>query len=361
MTEKHFYAGNNTAKGFFSYFGDVFKPEEAKRIYILKGGPGVGKSTFMKKIGVKMMEKGYSTEFVHCSSDDDSLDGIIIPDLGIAFVDGTAPHTMDPVLPGTADEIINLGVYIDSQKIEKNKAEIIEINRSISRLYASAFRFLECSGLIIEEINSIYNRYTNEIEYTKLSKEILYKIFVDSEQVKDKADIESVNNIGKIRHLFSEAYTSDGYINHTNSLCQGKKVWAVIGENSDYVSKLLDSIATAAINKGYDIEGYYRPLHPQKLQHLLIPELNIILVSSDNPNGNYDEVINLNKLLDINKLSAYNAELLNNKLLLEMLTKNALERLSNAKKMHDKLEIYYKSNVDFKGVDDCFDDIISRY
>jgi len=94
--EKHVFAGNNSSKGFYSYFDYIIEPNDAKRIYILKGGPGVGKSSFMKKFGSKMASQGYGVEYIHCSSDESSLDGLLIPELKVAFIDGTAPHIVDP-------------------------------------------------------------------------------------------------------------------------------------------------------------------------------------------------------------------------------------------------------------------------
>ncbi|MCT4605324.1 MAG: ATPase [Marinisporobacter sp.] len=88
---KKIFPGGNTAKGFYSYY-DYIIGNDAKRLFVIKGGPGVGKSSFMKKIGYEMVDKGYDVEFHQCSSDNDSLDGIVIPDLKIAMLDGTAPQ-----------------------------------------------------------------------------------------------------------------------------------------------------------------------------------------------------------------------------------------------------------------------------
>jgi hypothetical protein len=44
-----------------------------------------------------MLEKGYDVEFHCCSSDNDSLDGIVIPSIRVAMLDGTAPHGVVPV------------------------------------------------------------------------------------------------------------------------------------------------------------------------------------------------------------------------------------------------------------------------
>ncbi|SHK14198.1 hypothetical protein SAMN02745975_03743 [Geosporobacter subterraneus DSM 17957] len=88
---KRVFPGGNTAKGFFSYYDNIIG-KEANRLFIIKGGPGVGKSSFMKKIGYEMTEKGYDVEFHQCSSDNGSLDGVVIPALKVAIIDGTAPH-----------------------------------------------------------------------------------------------------------------------------------------------------------------------------------------------------------------------------------------------------------------------------
>lgn len=86
------FPGGNTYKRFYSYYDYILKQEDANRIIVIKGGPGVGKSSFMKKIGAEMVKKGYDIEYHHCSSDNNSIDGLVIPVIGVAFMDGTAPH-----------------------------------------------------------------------------------------------------------------------------------------------------------------------------------------------------------------------------------------------------------------------------
>ena len=92
---KHVFPGGNTSLGFFSYYDNILSQEEATRIIVIKGGPGVGKSTFMRKIAMEMIDRGYDAEFMHCSSDNNSLDGIVIPAIKVAMLDGTAPHVVD--------------------------------------------------------------------------------------------------------------------------------------------------------------------------------------------------------------------------------------------------------------------------
>lgn len=348
LKEKHVFAGNNTSKGFYSYFDYIINPEDAKRILILKGGPGVGKSSFMKKFGTKMSALGYDTEYIHCSSDENSLDGVLIPELKIALVDGTAPHTIDPKLPGTADEIINLGVYLNNKEMIKHKSQIIQINKKKSQLYKSAYRYLESAGLILEEINSIYDCYTDDKQFNMLCFNVINKIFNNKPN-------QVFDNFGVTRKLFSEAYTANGYIKYTDSYYDNKKILAVIGENTNYASKLLDSIVRESSKRGYSAECFYRPLTPDKLQHIVIPDLNLMIVSADNHlSCDFDETINLHEIMDLENLKTHISEIENNLHLFDLLISNALEKLSEAKKYHELLEVIYVNGMDFNGVDECF-------
>ena len=107
-TIRHLFPGNNTSEGFFSFYQYLPpQPEKLTRYYIIKGGPGVGKSTFMRTIAETMVDMGYDAELHHCSSDNASLtSGFARP--GVA-VDGTAPHVIDP-FPAQR-KIINLGEF----------------------------------------------------------------------------------------------------------------------------------------------------------------------------------------------------------------------------------------------------------
>lgn len=91
-TATHFFLGANSGRGFQNLFQRFCAPEDHHDLVVLKGGPGSGKSTLMKKIGEAMEERGEVVEYLHCSGDPDSLDGVHIPRIRTAVVDGTAPH-----------------------------------------------------------------------------------------------------------------------------------------------------------------------------------------------------------------------------------------------------------------------------
>ena len=137
-----FFAASNTKEGFVSYFDEIFGEKECERVYILKGGPGCGKSTFMKKLGKSAEEKGYSCEYFHCSSDPQSLDGIIIKDKRIAVIDGTSPHAVEPKLAGAREIIINLGQSWDTDKLYENREEIKNLSAKKKQHYNDCYGYL---------------------------------------------------------------------------------------------------------------------------------------------------------------------------------------------------------------------------
>ena len=94
--ELTYFLGANSFGGFASLYEDLTASPNVSRLYILKGGAGCGKSSFMKRIAEAATERGLSVERVLCSGDPSSLDGVFIPALRLAYVDGTAPHAAVP-------------------------------------------------------------------------------------------------------------------------------------------------------------------------------------------------------------------------------------------------------------------------
>lgn len=91
MKPVYFFLGANSEEGFFSLY-DQLLGGRLDDLMILKGGPGCGKSTFMRRVGAAMERAGERVVYINCSGDPDSLDGAIFLDRNAAIVDGTSPH-----------------------------------------------------------------------------------------------------------------------------------------------------------------------------------------------------------------------------------------------------------------------------
>ena len=84
----NFFVGANSGDGFQNLFPEMVDLEDTYDLMVLKGGPGVGKNTFMREIGRAMEQAGTAVEY---------LDGVVLPELRCAVVDGTSPHGTAPL------------------------------------------------------------------------------------------------------------------------------------------------------------------------------------------------------------------------------------------------------------------------
>ena len=91
-----FFLGTTTPAGFKGYFRQLGQ-EPGMQLYLIKSGPGCGKSTMMKQLA--QLSAG-PVQRIHCASDPDSLDGVVFCDKDAAILDATAPHTLEPLAPG---------------------------------------------------------------------------------------------------------------------------------------------------------------------------------------------------------------------------------------------------------------------
>jgi hypothetical protein len=351
---RHMFPGGNTSKGFFSYYDYVLPQEKAKRIFILKGGPGVGKSTFMRKIAEGMCNKGFVVEYMHCSSDPDSLDGIVFPDIKIAMLDGTAPHIVDPKNPGAVDEIINLGQFWNEDKIYENRDEILQINKEIGRCFARAYRYLQAAYSVYSDNEAIYSLAMNHGKANVLIDKTIKRIFKG-------IDVSEIN--GKKRHLFASAITPKGVVNYLPSLLATDELIAVTGKPGTGTERLIERVRQCAVERGLYTESYYCALNPYKLEHLVIPELNVS-ITTRNPNHYTDQQptmeISFDELLNNSTVENHQQEIRFNQELFEKLLDKAVQTIKNAKKLHDTLESYYIPTMNFSDVQKCQEAILEK-
>lgn len=80
--------------------------QEIPRRIFIKGRPGTGKSTLLKKIRAAANQAGWDTEEYRCAFDPHSADMVVIRNLGVCLFDSTAPHEHFP--NRTGDEILDV-------------------------------------------------------------------------------------------------------------------------------------------------------------------------------------------------------------------------------------------------------------
>ena len=165
IRDNTYFAAANGYGGFRSNFNAIFSPEELDKLFIIKGGPGTGKSTLMKKIKERYSSSA-SIITILCSSDPDSLDGILIKKNGvtIGIADGTAPHVIDAKYPGVIEEIVNLGDGFDFSKLRQRKDEVLDYAERKANEYKKAYDSLKIAGEIYKYTTNTFSKYANYTE-----------------------------------------------------------------------------------------------------------------------------------------------------------------------------------------------------
>lgn len=332
------FPGSNTPAGFMSFYREGLK--DIENIFILKGGPGCGKSTMMRKIGQNMTERGFNVELWQCSSDNDSLDGVLIPALSVAVIDGTPPHTVDPRYPGAVDEIVYLGNCWDKDELKKQRTTIIELTEKGTAKFGEAYGRLSGISPILEQLAEQNISRAHEV-CRREEAALLEQIFSTKQP--------------RLRHLFASAITPRGLVSYGEQISRRmEKRILLIGPFGCGRELLLASIARTALQSGHQAEIYHNALHPESIELLLLPGLGMALLAADAAPAmlrDDDVLINCGDAEEADaKAAAEIAELIN----------LGSQSLQEAKALHDELEKVYIRAIDFNAVEEEGDTLFSR-
>ena len=342
---RHLFPGGNTPQGFFSYYNYII-PADATRIFIMKGGPGTGKSTFMRKMGEAMLAQGYDVEYHHCSSDNNSLDGVVITGLKVAFIDGTAPHVVDPKNPGCVDEIIHLGDYWDEAGIVAHKRQIIAVNGEIGKSFQRAYRLLRAAKALYDDWKAAGAEALDHAAANRSTSRLMADLFGGAGDV----------GAGRIRKLFASAITPDGMVNYLDfSVWPAGRCFVISGDPGTGKSTIIQKVINAALAQGLDVEAFYCPLDPDKPEHVVIPALDAAVTTSFIPHPYHAtrppvSLLNMKDCIDTAVLARHEAAITYDQdLFWEMFVK-AVACIKRAKQLHDELETYYVPHMDFTAI-----------
>ncbi|AXF56255.1 PRK06851 family protein [Salicibibacter kimchii] len=346
---KNYYAGSNSSFGFYSLYEEAVQGLE--HLYILKGGPGTGKSTLIRHVGNALAEKGEAIEILHCSSDNGSLDGVIFPSLKVGIVDGTAPHVIDPKYPGVVDCIVNLGDFRDDAMLREHKEEIVELTDKIEETFSKAYETFAEARNVHDDLEAIYLRAMDFREAHQVTEELIEKIFPET---KANAEIEQELTI---KHRFFGAATPKGPVHFYNNLTEeaGKR-YIVKGRAGSGKSTMMKKIGTHAETHGYGVEYYYCAFDPESIDMVIIPGLETAILDGTDPhefdpNRENDEVVDMfircmDPSIEVEMADAIHETETSYKHLM----KQGTRFLSEAKKLHDTLEKYYVEAMDFQSI-----------
>lgn len=353
-----FFLASHSTTGFKSVFNYLYEPEKDWFCYILKGGPGTGKSTLMKSVAEKLYEKlKIKYEIICCSSDPDSVDAVVFPEARKCIVDGTAPHTMEPTYPGASDTIINLAECWNGKKLMKQKDKIINLSKQNAIYHKKSAGYLKAFGEIFSINQDIIGSSINHQKLDKFCSRLSKKI------LKNKFN----NRIGKTDQKMISAVTPKGYCLFPNSLNSfAKNLYVIEDLTGEVGNKIIKNIHKIAVSKGYNTVLFPSCLLGEnRFDAMAIPEADVAFIIN-----NYHSGLNFSKSLGTMKIHSkrflMNDLVKNHKNLLNFNFKaskeflnESVENLKQALEIHDKIEEIYIKSMNYKKVKKITDKLIS--
>ena len=334
QTIPKYFAAANTYHGFLSLFDEVFSSSDYDRIYVLKGGPGTGKSSFMKKLSSYFQMKSCNVEEIYCSSDPNSLDGVIISlnNKKIAVLDGTAPHERDAIIPGAIDEIINLGNGWDTRVLCAQRNEILSLVKEKGESYKTAYNYLSIAGKAYDKIYNLHKKGFDIIK-AKIKAESLLKDF-------------SSEKSGMItRRLISSFGKHGSHRLDMLSVADFKKI--EISGNEISCRLFLDCCLYYLKEKSNNLIHLLCALDPSSTDGIILPDYRVFITQGDSGEINAEEFISISPADSERIRAAYRIH---------------TEALDEARRwfviasdLHFRLEEIYGRAMNFANNDDAFD------
>ena len=328
---REFFAAQNSYFGFINHFDRIFDSEKYTNIFILKGGPGTGKSSIMKRVANRFTDTAAVTK-IYCSSDINSLDGVIISNdtCRFAILDGTAPHERDAKLPGAVDELINLGEFWDSEALGEKREEIISLNKQKKQHYGAAYEFLAIAGTYAKKLKANVNYCFDRIKAKQRIKEICKNLEIGAESGKD---------------LLLSAFGKSGYQTLPTAFTGVDEVVEITGgyfSNQVFLNMLCDEIS----RRGIQHTLYPSPLDPDDIETVVVSDnKKSIAYTTRNAVKKLSVEEFLNKQpKDVSTFGLYLSDY-------EKYESLAKENFSLASKTHFLLEDIYTPLMDFSMID----------
>ncbi len=343
-----FFAASNSADGFKNYYKECF--ERVDRLFIIKGGPGTGKSTFMRRIADIAEARGGYVERYFCSSDHTSLDGVIFDcgDECIGIIDGTFPHPYIERLPGLREEIINTGRFWDRKILKKNSDKIRELSLEKGLCYDTAYAYLRACG----NLNEVYNSYgKSRINTPKMNGAVerLIKKIPSGEYYRSIPAL--VNCIGMLGQAHLDTFEESA-----------DKIYLIIGDSGqeEYLRRILE----AAKQKNLFVRIAKSPIYYRELDGIYLEKSKLWFVKDtafpSDIREKYSEkirTVNMERFYLSGMGEQNKKEKKYCKKLLQMCVGGAESELARAGGYHFELEQIYKSAMDFESLENfsnCF-------
>ncbi len=335
--EQSYFLGANTASGFRSLYGG-FGRGPGDYLRIVKGGPGTGKSGFMRAIGRACASRGYDVEYVLCSGDPVSLDGVYIPALRLGYVDGTAPHVAEPGIFGSDSDYVNLGRFCRTPLSPADAARAASISASYKAQYARAYALLQAGVQLEKALAPAPPDEKAAVRAQETLRALVARLAPEG------------GGAGTLSQRFGGAISCEGPLHDESGLKLCKLIYCC-EDGCGLASDALSAARDEALARGLRVVEYLSPFDGVSTEAVLLPALSAAFVSAAPAEGSVKRVA-LDRLCgSMDEIKARRRALRAARRERARCVEAACGVLGEAKALHDALEAVYRPYMDFPSLD----------
>jgi len=342
-TARALFPGAMGPDGFISCFDQLIDESSLRRRLILKGGPGVGKSTFMRRFHAALCDGEQPSTLCFCSGDPDSLDAVVLPHAGVLILDGTAPHIVDPKVPGARDSIINLGDCLDEAALRPRLHHIKVCMADHAAASRRARAYMKAAHAIAQDNAALIASCIDPLRLRRMIDALISAVLA--------VHGETMENPRK-RSVITDAVTPKGELCLLSEGMQRRVIRLVRRDGMD-LTPVFSALSSAALSSGYDVEEHLNPVSPGSIRHLSIPALSTLVTTSEALVS--EQTFDFAASIPHGALLRHECALEQGRTAVGQQLHRAVSAMQQAKQLHDELEAFYVPNMDFSKWQTIFD------
>lgn len=236
---------------------------------LLKGSAGSGKSTLLKKAANMLEDMGLEVERIRCASAPDSLDGILCPAVKLAAFDATAPHVIEPILPGAFEHMVTLYDTVCENELCEQREALWFHEQEAEKYRMRAVRYLTAAGCLLDDTARTARSCTDKPKILRCAASLA------------KRYLTAPGGTGECEVRLLDAMTPQGVV------CLEQTVYAladtVVALEDEWGAAapvLMEALCRMATSQGLDVVACRDCFSPQQqIRHLIVPSLRLAFVT----------------------------------------------------------------------------------
>lgn len=263
---RHYFVEAFTPYGYMSLLPKIL--EEIKYTYLLTGGPGTGKSTMIKLIGIQLIDRGYDVDYLRSVREPDSVAGLYLPKQKVCLIDQREFITEYVNLAQSYLQVIDFSCFCKESRLEKYKERITLLEEELEILEKEIIERMGADYEINPEIGDTLPYHAVD---TYLSQ------FMEKKEELLPANDEINNILKKIKKnsvsfFFMQGLQPDGWLNLAPKYLKDfDRICLEMDDSSEVLRELLQEVKCL----GQVIEIVIHPLKPYTMMGIIFPEKSL--------------------------------------------------------------------------------------